>query len=102
MFGSVGIFLGERSVLFLAPVVTEPLLALHRRVDEHIQGLALPMFELYRPGRWVPHCTLAMDLAPPELEVALRIAAAFPLPLTATIATIYVREYPAPMDRDTG
>ena len=98
-FGSVGIFPGERSVLYLTPVVTEALLALHRRVDEQIQGLALPMFELYRPGRWVPHCTLAMDLAPPELEAALCVAAQSPLPLTATVSTIDVRDYPAAMDR---
>ena len=37
----------------------------------------------YRPGTWVPHCTLATDMEPDQFGTALAIAGRVSLPLGA-------------------
>jgi 2'-5' RNA ligase len=68
---NIGIFAGARSVLFLSPVVTEQLLALHHRFHDAFGAFAGSCWEHYRPGRWVPHVTLAMNAASPSLQKAV-------------------------------
>ncbi|HZD24901.1 MAG TPA: 2'-5' RNA ligase family protein [Alphaproteobacteria bacterium] len=54
----LGLFPGPRCVLWAAAAVPPALAALHRRLHA-----ALPAsHEDYRPGRWLPHLTLADDL----------------------------------------
>jgi 2'-5' RNA ligase len=64
---SIGVFPGARSVLYLGPVVTEELLALHRRYHGALAGFAQSCWEHYRPARWVPHVTLAVEVEPESL-----------------------------------
>jgi 2'-5' RNA ligase len=70
---NVGIFPGPRSVLYLGPVVTEDLLALHWRFHAAFGEFAPACWGHYLPGAWVPHVTLAMDVEPPALQVALEV-----------------------------
>ncbi|MHC4576232.1 MAG: 2'-5' RNA ligase family protein [Planctomycetota bacterium] len=67
---SAGSFPGEEGVIFIAPVADEALLALHRRWHHGCPG-SLPH---YRPGSWVPHCTVGIRLAEPALGSALAVA----------------------------
>jgi 2'-5' RNA ligase len=59
---NIGVFPGERSVLFVSPVVTRDLLALHQRTHRLFARFAGAGWEYYRPGAWVPHVTIAMNL----------------------------------------
>lgn len=53
----LGIFPGQPSYIFLAPVVTKPLLELHAMVAAALPaGVMHPHYEI---GSWVPHITLA-------------------------------------------
>jgi 2'-5' RNA ligase len=74
-FASLGWFPGRPSTLFLAPIVTPALL------ERHTALLALlaeePIDPHYQCSQFVPHVTLASDLADP----AAAIAALDPLPL---------------------
>jgi 2'-5' RNA ligase len=36
---------------------------------------------MYQPGKWVPHCTLAMDMDISQLEKAISICADVQLPI---------------------
>ncbi len=61
-FQNLGIFPAPGAVVFVAPVVTQVLLELQRQVDKLLDGCCKwPEFEYYRPGYWIPHCTLAME-----------------------------------------
>jgi 2'-5' RNA ligase len=60
-FSSVGIFPTGENVVFLAPVVTDELLALHRSFHGELDSVGLSCDEYYRPGRWVPHSTITME-----------------------------------------
>lgn len=70
-------FAGNRGILFLAAVATGPLLALHERVNDVLQAHGVDQWPHYLPGRWVPHCTLAMDLTQADLSSAVRLLSGF-------------------------
>jgi hypothetical protein len=59
-FASLGVFPTEERVLFLAPVVTPPLLDIHAAYHAMARALGATCRPYYLPGRWVPHCTLSM------------------------------------------
>lgn len=60
----LGIFPGSPAYVFLAPVVTRPLLDLHRQIIETLSGPVI--HEHYLVGNWVPHITLATIDKKPE------------------------------------
>ena len=68
-----GTFPTAEGVVFLAPVVTQELLALHSRFHSVLRERGIDSVEYYRPGNWVPHCTVAIDLAPDQVAAALEI-----------------------------
>lgn len=70
---SVGMFPGEQNVLFLAPVVSEELLALHQRCHAALAAYDATLWEHYRLSRWVPHVTLAMNVHPAVLPQVMSI-----------------------------
>jgi 2'-5' RNA ligase len=101
-FASVGVFPTEERVLFLAPVVTPPLLALHHVYHSLTAELRPRCRPHYLPGNWVPHCTLAMFLPLPALLRGLEQLAGQWTPLSGEVrhvalvedAAITVRERP--------
>src|SRR5206468_4499682 len=52
-----------------------------------------PGVEHYRPGAWVPHCTLATDLEPHRFGDALAIAARSPMPLESRLVEVDIVEF---------
>jgi 2'-5' RNA ligase len=70
---SIGIFPGTRSVLFLAPVMSEELLALHRGFHDGFAAFAGSCWDHYRPVAFVPHVTLAMNATPDALQRAVAV-----------------------------
>lgn len=58
----LGTFPGAQSVLFLGVTVHAELLRAHAAVHAAIESESDGLWELYRPGNWVPHCTLAMSV----------------------------------------
>jgi 2'-5' RNA ligase len=67
----LGVFPGVPSVLFLGPVMTKELFALHHRFHSAFASFAGACGGHYRPGRWVPHVTLAMNAEPASLREAI-------------------------------
>ncbi|MGH3727134.1 MAG: 2'-5' RNA ligase family protein [Micromonosporaceae bacterium] len=68
----VGLFPG--GVLWLGPVVTEELLTLHHEIHRALDRAGIVCWPYYRPGRWMPHCTLAMQVDDHLLGAAARLA----------------------------
>ena len=68
---SLGTFPGNEGVVFLAPVVSRHLLAVHGRFHESFARHEQFARAYYLPGNWVPHCTLAMYLSAPEVKEAM-------------------------------
>jgi hypothetical protein len=71
LLSSLGVFPSAGGVAFLGVVVTPTLLDLHHRTHLALAGVAQTTWEYYSPGQWVPHCTLAMPVAPKQMEAVL-------------------------------
>lgn len=87
VFSAVGTFPTNEGVVYLAPVVTAELLAIHARFHARMEQLGLRSNAYYRPGHWVPHCTIALEIPPADIPTAIALARASnvfgPISLTA-------------------
>ncbi|MEW2431036.1 2'-5' RNA ligase family protein [Micromonospora sp. NPDC047644] len=81
-FHHAGQFVGR--VLWLGPAPTPELLAHHRLVHDRLAAAGVALAEHYRPGRWVPHCTLSMRVPNTLMAAAVRRCLEV-LPLSATV-----------------
>jgi 2'-5' RNA ligase len=96
VLASVGTFPGAEGAVFLAPVADEALLRMHAAWHAG----APQSHEYYRPGAWVPHCTVGFNLAEAAIAPALAAARAA-LPIRGRFESIGIIEYepPAPIRR---
>jgi 2'-5' RNA ligase len=70
---SAGTFPTAEGVVFLAPVVTPELLGVHRRLHRLLSDGGVECAEYYWPGNWVPHCTVAIDVAADQIGAAIEM-----------------------------
>jgi 2'-5' RNA ligase len=89
-FDCIGQFLGR--VLWLGPVPTEQLLAHHAEVHDRLAKAGVGSLDLYRPGRWVPHCTLSMRVPLSKMTEAIRLCLDV-IPIVATISGAAVADH---------
>lgn len=88
-FDSLGVFPGEQPVLFLNPVASGGLLALHRRIHDALRRAGVSSLgPNYDPGRWVPHLTLGRVPEAGSLGPALAVANRFRLRFDVTLVAI--------------
>ncbi len=92
-FGAVGTFPTEQGVVYLAPIVTSELLRLHEELGVRLADLGLSSHEYYRPGNWIPHCTVAINLPPASVPAAVNICCTSNLFHTARLVEIALVEY---------
>ncbi len=85
-----GQFVGR--VLWLGVTVTEELLAHHRAVHERLAAAGIEVWEHYRPGRWVPHCTVSLRVPNPQMAQAVRRCLEI-LPIRATVTGAAVTDH---------
>jgi 2'-5' RNA ligase len=100
-FGSFGTFANETSVVFLAPVVTQSLVAAHADFWNSFAGCVAESRHFYHPENWIPHCTLGQGLMPEQVPRAIAISQAIDLPLFGCFEAISIVEFPALIDLGT-
>ena len=88
VFHSLGVFTTPRAAVFLAPRVDTALLELHARVHQVFRAIASGPDEYYLPGKWVPHCALALDLDKATAIKVVEIAIHLNLPLVGKITEL--------------
>jgi 2'-5' RNA ligase len=91
-FPNLGMFTTPSAAVFLAPVVDTALLALHAHVHEVFQDITSGAEEYYLPGKWVPHCALALDLDKATAIKVVEIAMHMTLPLVGQVTELGVIE----------
>ncbi len=89
-FSSLGMFTTPMAAVFLAPVVNAALLALHGQVHRQFAEIMSEPDPYYQPGKWVPHCALALELDKITAVKVLEEAMRMPLPLTGEITELGV------------
>ena len=91
---SLGTFSNREGVVFLGVIATRELVEMHARFDALFAAGARDLWEYYRPGRWVPHCTLTTALDREQVVSALRVCAEVVLPIQATLESVAIVENP--------
>jgi hypothetical protein len=86
----VGQFVGR--VLWLGVAVTDRLLDHHREVHDRLTASGVEVWEHYRPGRWVPHCTVSLRVPNPLVAPAIRRCLEV-LPIRATVVGAAVTDH---------
>lgn len=62
-FQQIGLFPSVNGAVFWGPVVTKELLTLHSILYRAFDDFSVqPEFDFYKPGHWIPHCGLAMEI----------------------------------------
>jgi 2'-5' RNA ligase superfamily protein len=89
-FSYAGQFVGR--VLWLGPAPGSELLAHHATVHSRLVAAGIETDDLYRPGRWVPHCTMSMRVPRPMIGEAVRLCLEV-LPIPATLTTAAVADH---------
>lgn len=92
-FSYLGVFHSDNPVVFLGPTTTQELISIHQQVHETLQEIGTQTWELYQPGRWVPHCSLAVNFLPEMLEKVITTCMQITLPLTIPIAALGVIQF---------
>ncbi len=100
-----GQFVGR--VLWLGPAPNRELLDHQEQVYQRLTGAGIDVWDKYRPGSWVPHCTLSMRVPNPLMGTAIRRCLEM-LPIEASIVGAAVTDhargiaYPLPAGTSAG
>jgi 2'-5' RNA ligase len=82
---AVSLFPADPPLLVLAVAPAPALVALHARVSAALAAAGVDVWPHYRPGTWLPHCTLSMGVPPGALADALAACLASPVPVRARL-----------------
>jgi hypothetical protein len=88
--GFVGQFVGR--VLWLGVTPNRALLDHQALVHDRLAAAGVEVWEHYRPGRWVPHCTVSMRVPRPAMGDAVRRCLEV-LPVVATVRGAAVADH---------
>ncbi|MEN8208584.1 MAG: 2'-5' RNA ligase family protein [Candidatus Fermentibacteria bacterium] len=72
-FSSIATFGPESGTVFLGPVFTPPLIIVHDQLYRIFREVKDSSAAYYRPGSWLPHCSLTLGLQPEELPEAINV-----------------------------
>lgn len=91
---AVGTFPTAEGVVYLAPIVTVPLLEMNARLQALLASVGLAGIKTYRPDSWVPHVTVGIQLSPEAVAGAVRLAREADVFHKAVLTRIAVAEFP--------
>jgi 2'-5' RNA ligase len=82
---AVALFPGDPPVLVLDVAPAPELVVLHARVSAALVEAGVDVWPHYRPGTWLPHCTLSMGVPSELVADAFAACLASPLPVRASL-----------------
>ncbi len=89
----LGIFSHPEPVVFVAPIPTIELLMFHQAVIQTLSVDGAAPRDIYQPGVWIPHCTLAIGFEQGKFPEMIELSMGLELPLDISIEQIGVVEY---------
>ena len=91
-FSCLGIFPGEKAVVYLAPNVNQKLLDIHAYIHQLLKESGRSSSMDYVPGYWIPHCALALDIDSKLTARAIEIGLSMPFSMHCQVEEIGVVE----------
>lgn len=93
-FTQIGVFPIEYGVVYFAPTVTNTLLKFHADFFSVFNTLTDEISDYYRPDKWIPHCSVGLNLSIPQIEKTVSICREIGLPQNAVISKIALVDLP--------
>jgi 2'-5' RNA ligase len=90
----IGIFPHDKGAVFLGVTMTDRLLAYHKSFHEILGIHGRAVDDIFSPGKWVPHCSMAYHESPEKDLRAIQLYMALKLPMIATCDRLAVIEFP--------
>ncbi len=90
---SIGMFVTENPVIYIAPTVTKELLTVHSKFQDDFEKYKNEVWDYYLTNKWVPHCTLAMNLNSIEVNKTIEICSKIRLPMKVKLDSIGLLEF---------
>lgn len=98
VFSHIGSFPSNngQGVVFLSPTVTIELLRFHKKFHKYFTDYQDGQEEYYLPDKWVPHCTLALNISQDKVNKTMSKIMSNFKPIEAKVKTInFVKYQPA-------
>ena len=92
-FTHLGVFSNSEPVIFAATMPTKELLDFHENLHAVLADESKKPWDLYRPGNWVPHCTLALDFEPEKIGKIIHSCQTLQLPMNVNAVQLGVVEF---------
>lgn len=90
----IGVFPDKESTVFLGAAVEECLLNIHNEFHELFRKFHHEKWDVYLPGEWIPHCTVAIDVSMREALNITEYLIKNYRPLEVKCISIGLVEYP--------
>lgn len=90
---AVGTFPSTQGVVYLAPVVTMDLLAIHARFHALLKPMTATSTAYYLPGNWIPHCTVGIELPANKIGQAVTLCKQTDVFRPVTLTTVRLIEF---------
>lgn len=98
-FHSLGVFAGEDGVIYLAPTVDRTLLDFHAELWKLMEPYTVHSQDYYRPGTWVPHVTLNLNVPLNQLGEVMEVLQRAEYPLHGMVKELFIADF---QDYQTG
>ncbi len=89
----LGLFTQPEPVVFAAPTFTQDFFDFHKHIHEVLSTESKNPWEMYLPGRWVPHCTLAMGFKFKDLGRIFEKCLELDIPMDVQVDQVGVVEF---------
>lgn len=90
----LGIFPHDKGAVFLGVTVDDTLLAYHKSFHSLFSAHVEKPYDVFAPGKWVPHCSMAYHESREKDLSALSFSLNLPLPVVVTCVSLAVIEFP--------
>ena len=92
-FIAAGTFPSEEGVVFLQPLVNCELLQLQAELHRRLGPLSSKCHEYYQPGKWAPHCTVAINIPAAQVRDVSELCRTAPVFGAAQAVQIRLMEF---------
>jgi len=90
---AIGTFPTDENVLFLVPAPTLQLLTYHQEFHHRLAESKLMPSPYYSPAKWIPHCTVEMNIPGEQLPKAIELCSKAFEPILGQFQEIGVIEF---------
>ncbi len=92
-FPALSIIPGESQAVFLSPTSNVQLIEMHHSLYDYLLEKKYSPKEFYKPGKWLPHCTISKELSFEETLETFKVCGNCPITGKAIVSEVGIIEF---------